>query len=44
MKQIRVILGLMFAAMISGVPAWAQNSDALKAVTEAAKEITEAQQ
>lgn len=34
-----MIAGLMLA----GLSAWAQNSDALKAVTEAAKEITEAQ-
>ena len=44
MKHIRIILGLMFAAMVAGAPAWAQSSDALKAVAEAAKEITEAQQ
>ena len=44
MKQIRIIIGLMFAAMTAGVPSWAQNSDALKAVAEAAKEITEARQ
>ena len=44
MKQIRIILGLAFAAMMAGAPAWAQGGDALKAVTEAAMEITGAQQ
>ena len=34
---------MMAGLMLAGMSAWAQNSDALKAVTEAAKEITEAQ-
>ena len=34
-----IVVGLMLA----GMSAWAQSSDALKAITEAAKEITEAQ-
>ena len=34
---------MMAGLMLAGMSAWAQDSDALKAVTEAAKEITEAQ-
>ena len=40
MKKIMIIAGMMLA----GVCGWAQSSDALKAVSDAAKEITEAQQ
>ncbi len=40
MKKIMIIAGLMMAGMCG----WAQNNDALKAVADAAKEITEAQQ
>ena len=40
MKKITIIL----AAMLVGFSAWAQDSDALKALTDAAVEITEAQQ
>ena len=39
MKKLMIVVGLMLA----GMSAWAQSSDALKAITEAAKEITEAQ-